>query len=76
MGQLAGNENRPHQLGDTGQIVLTKCDQGNCDCDQVLQEEKSTRNTQRKVNSAAKKKPSVQTPTRLSSSSSLAKIRR
>ena len=74
MGQLAGNENRPHQLGDTGQIVLTKCDQGNCDCDQVLQEEKSTRNTQRKVNSAAKKKPSVQTPTRTFSPSE--KIRR
>ena len=32
MQQLAGNENRPGQLGDTGQIVLTKCDMGDCDC--------------------------------------------
>ena len=35
MQQLAGNENRPNQLGDTGQIVLTKCDMGECDCNQA-----------------------------------------
>ena len=38
MNQLAGNSNRPHELGNTGQIVLTKCDMGKCDCNQVLVE--------------------------------------
>jgi hypothetical protein len=32
MEQLAGNENRPRQLGNTGIIVLTKCEMGECDC--------------------------------------------
>lgn len=41
MQQLAGNENRPGQLGDTGQIVLTKCEQGDCDCNQLLKDEKA-----------------------------------
>ena len=40
MQQLAGNENRPGQLGDTGIIVLKECDMGECDCIEVLKEEK------------------------------------
>eukprot|EP00095_Tigriopus_kingsejongensis_P004411 maker-scaffold1892_size25411-snap-gene-0.5 protein:Tk04411 transcript:maker-scaffold1892_size25411-snap-gene-0.5-mRNA-1 annotation:"bacterial regulatory helix-turn-helix family protein" len=28
----SGNENRPHQLGNTGQIVLNTCSAGPCDC--------------------------------------------
>ncbi len=38
MGQLDGNENRPGQLGDTGQIVLNRCDSGNCDCIKIEEE--------------------------------------
>ena len=41
MQQLAGGENRPGQLGDTGIIVLTKCDMGKCDCNNVLAAEKA-----------------------------------
>lgn len=41
MGQLNGN-NRPGQLGDTGQIVLNKCDSGECDC-VALAEEKAAK---------------------------------
>ena len=32
MEQLAGNDNRPRELGNTGIIVLTKCEMGECDC--------------------------------------------
>ena len=32
MGQLGGGDSRPGQLGNTGQIVLNKCDSGSCDC--------------------------------------------
>ena len=44
MQQLAGNENRPKQLGDTGIIVLTKCEQGPCDCNQVLTDANNKKN--------------------------------
>ena len=43
MQQLAGNENRPRQLGDTGIIVLTKCDQGVCDCNQAQKPKDKTK---------------------------------
>jgi hypothetical protein len=32
MQQLAGNINRPGQLGNTGQIILQKCNMGKCEC--------------------------------------------
>ena len=35
MKQLVGNGVRPGELGNTGIIVLTKCDMGVCDCNQV-----------------------------------------
>ena len=35
MKQLVGNGVRPGELGNTGIIVLTKCDMGACDCNQV-----------------------------------------
>ena len=58
MKQLAGNENRPRQLGDTGIIVLTKCDMGSCDCNQV-----------QKPNSKSKTKVTPQKPRNFASSS-------
>merc|ERR1712223_2261819 len=38
MGQVSGKDARPGELGNTGIIVLTKCDQGKCDCPKVLAE--------------------------------------
>ena len=35
MKQLVGNGVRPGELGNTGIIVLTKCDMGVCDCNQA-----------------------------------------
>ncbi len=32
MGQLGSGNNRPGELGNTGQIVLNECDSGGCDC--------------------------------------------
>lgn len=55
MGQLNGN-NRPGQLGDTGQIVLNKCDSGGCDCAALEEEEKN-----KKAASAAAKAPPTTT---------------
>lgn len=65
MGQLSGDESRPGQLGNTGQIVLTTCDSGECDCEA---EEKK-----KEEEKAAKEKAELeklQAPTRKTSSSS------
>ena len=48
MQQLAGNENRPRQLGNTGQIVLTKCDMDGCDCNQESPKKTTTTTTTRR----------------------------
>ncbi len=45
MGQLSGNDNRPGQLGNTGQIVLNTCDSGGCDCDEEIRKKTSTTTT-------------------------------
>lgn len=55
MGQIDGN-NRPGQLGDTGQIVLNKCDSGGCDCVALEEEEK------RKKAEAAAPKTTTRSP--------------
>ena len=47
MGQLSGNENRPRQLGNTGQIVLDTCDKGSCNCEE--EEEKKVKEETKKV---------------------------
>lgn len=48
MKQLVGNGVRPGELGNTGIIVLTKCDMGVCDCNQV-QKPNSSSKTKTKV---------------------------
>jgi len=40
MGQVSGSDARPGEQGNTGIIILTKCDQGKCDCPKVLAEAK------------------------------------
>ena len=40
MGQVSGKDARPKELGNTGIIVLNKCDMGKCDCVQVLSDAK------------------------------------
>lgn len=37
--------NIPGQLGNTGQIVLNTCDQGECDCSEILENQKESRTT-------------------------------
>jgi len=36
MGQVSGKDARPKELGNTGIIVLNKCNMGECDCPKVL----------------------------------------
>ncbi len=45
MGQLSGNDNRPGELGNTGQIVLTVCEDGGCDCEELERLKTSTTTT-------------------------------
>ncbi|TRY71004.1 hypothetical protein TCAL_17341 [Tigriopus californicus] len=45
MGQLSGDENRPHELGNTGQIVLNTCNSGACDCEEEERKKTSTTTT-------------------------------
>lgn len=45
MGQLSGDESRPHELGNTGQIVLNTCDVGDCDCEEEERKKTSTTTT-------------------------------
>ena len=53
MKQLAGHENRPGQLGNTGQIVLNFCDEGECDCAEVAETQKESRITDKATNDRA-----------------------
>jgi len=53
MKQLVGNGVRPGELGNTGIIVLTKCDMGVCDCNQA---------TVQKPNSSSSKTKTKVTP--------------
>ena len=46
MEQLAGNGNRPGQLGNTGIIVLTLCEMGDCDCNSK-DSKKDNKNTEK-----------------------------
>ncbi len=46
MGQLSGgSNNRPGQLGNTGQIVLNVCDDDGCDCEEIERKKTSTTTT-------------------------------
>jgi len=66
MQQLAGNENRPLELGNTGQIVLTKCDMGPCDCNQAQRPAKDKTSRDK---AKAKTKVTPQKPRNFSTSS-------
>jgi len=50
MEQLAGNENRPRQLGDTGIIVLTKCEMGDCECNDKDSKKSTNKTTEKSRN--------------------------
>ena len=53
MKQLSGHENRPGQLGNTGQIVLNTCDEGECDCAEVAESQKESRINDKATNDRA-----------------------
>jgi hypothetical protein len=74
MGQLGNGNNRPGELGNTGQIILTRCDSGTCDC---LAEEEN----KKKIIIAAAAPPTTAKPatspfSRTRGSGSLVSIRR
>ena len=63
MGQVSGNDARPGEQGTTGIIILTKCDQGKCDCPKVLAEAK-----EKKAQKLRDKTSTTQPPSRTKSS--------
>lgn len=56
MGQLGTGENRPNERGNTGQLILTTCDQGECDCAAEKQKKKD-RKKNKNNNESAEVKP-------------------
>ena len=58
MGQVSGKDARPKELGNTGIIVLNKCDMGKCDCVQVLSDAKDKKEQRNRDKTSTTPSPS------------------
>ena len=69
MGQVSGKDARPKELGNTGIIVLNKCDMGICDCPTILKEAKDKKK-KRKEDRTSTTSSSSRTKSRTSNNAS------